>query len=162
MNKKVIYLTLALVLPVLVFLFLKLFGKNQFDIPVYYEMGVPDAPAECRMIATQPYFLPDSILTVIKWNKGAALLLTDVYEANQKELKRLFSETRLNDLQVISLDNMEADRMKRWRNCILFLKEPWKAVLIDNKKRIRGYYALSSREEIERLEIELEILFKKY
>jgi hypothetical protein len=39
---------------------------------------------------------------------------------------------------------------------------PRNVVLVDNKKRIRGYYAIGSREETDRLIVEMEILLKKY
>lgn len=43
MSRKGFFLTTLLVLPVLIFLFLKSFGKNEFTIPVYYEQGLGDS-----------------------------------------------------------------------------------------------------------------------
>jgi hypothetical protein len=162
MSKKIIYLLLALVLPGLVFLFLKFFGKNQFDIPVYYEKGVSNLPTRCQTIKKEQYFLPDSVLKTIKWRRGNALLLSGVTGAEQNELRRLSKEVNRRDLQLIFLDSIKEDRLRLWKNCVLFLNEPYKALLIDNQRRIRGYYALNSRDEIERLEIELEIFLKRY
>jgi len=34
--------------------------------------------------------------------------------------------------------------------------------LIDDQKRIRGYYKIGFRDEMDRLEVELKILLKKY
>jgi hypothetical protein len=47
-------------------------------------------------------------------------------------------------------------------HCFLFLKKPWTTILIDREKRIRGYYAPSTREESDRLIVEMKILLKKY
>ena len=40
--KKSIFLVLTLAIPVSIFLFLKLFGTNTFDVPVLFEEGIPD------------------------------------------------------------------------------------------------------------------------
>ena len=40
--KKSIFLVLTLAIPVSIFLFLKFFGKNSFDIPILFENGIPD------------------------------------------------------------------------------------------------------------------------
>lgn len=45
MGKKAIFLFLLIALPILVFLFLKTFGDNQYTIPVYYEEGLGDSLA---------------------------------------------------------------------------------------------------------------------
>jgi hypothetical protein len=39
---------------------------------------------------------------------------------------------------------------------------PRNVVLVDSKKKIRGYYTIGSREEADRLILEMEILLKKY
>lgn len=43
MGKKAIFLFLLIALPVIIFLFLKSFGRNEFTIPVYYERGLGDS-----------------------------------------------------------------------------------------------------------------------
>ncbi len=162
MNKKVIYLFLALALPGLFFLFLKFYGHNQFDIPVYFEKGVPKELSACGLNSNTQYFLPDSVLKAIGWNNEIALITVGTSENDHKELTRLLKELKLAGLRIFSLDSIQVGRLKQWKSCVFFLKEPWKLVLIDSQKRIRGYYVLDSREELERLEVELEILLRKY
>ena len=41
-------------------------------------------------------------------------------------------------------------------------KAPANVVLVDSEKRIRGYYSIGSREEVDRLILELQILLSKY
>lgn len=50
MNKrlKAILLVIVLVVPALIFIFLKLFGENQYDLPVYYENGVDTSFTDCE------------------------------------------------------------------------------------------------------------------
>lgn len=43
MRKKSVFLFLLIALPVLIFLFLKFFGRNEFTIPIYYEKGLGDS-----------------------------------------------------------------------------------------------------------------------
>ncbi|HEV8513395.1 MAG TPA: hypothetical protein VGQ59_08960 [Cyclobacteriaceae bacterium] len=157
MNKKIIYLLIALALPGLIFIFLKLFGKNHFDIPVYYKDGINDSLKECSGAHQGQYYLPDSILTIFKCKNDVVSLLVDGSEVNSKEVEKL-SQSFKNQLQIISLNSLELTRLNGIKKCALFLKEPWKAVLVDKQKRIRGYYAFTSLEETDRLNVEVEIL----
>jgi len=157
MNKKITYLLVALALPGLIFIFLKIFGKNHFDIPLYYKDGVADSLKECSGAHQGQYVIPDTVLTIFSYRKDEASLFVDPSEINNKELKQL-KQSFKNQLQIISLDGIELSRLNRIKKCNLFLKEPWKAVLVDKQKRIRGYYAFTSLEEADRLNVEVEIL----
>jgi protein SCO1/2 len=58
MKKKGIFLFLLILLPVLIFLFLKGFGRNEFSIPVYYEQGLGDSlSTPCLDRAKQQYYV---------------------------------------------------------------------------------------------------------
>src|SRR5437899_2470523 len=107
MTKKIVYLLLALALPGLIFIFLKLFGKNHFDIPVYYMEGVSDLPVECMGSHKGQYILADSILRTIGWKNGDALLVVGATESERIELIKIQNKTKENSLQIISLDNLE-------------------------------------------------------
>jgi len=39
--KKLLFLILTLAIPVSIFLFLKIFGNNEFEVPILYENGIP-------------------------------------------------------------------------------------------------------------------------
>ena len=55
---KSIFLVLIILLPVVIFLFLKSFGNNQFDIPVYYQNGVIDTlDSNCGRSTAIPYLV---------------------------------------------------------------------------------------------------------
>lgn len=157
MNKKVVYLFLALLLPGLIFVFLKYFGKNEFDIPVYYTEGVKDIPAECRLISEGQYYISDSVLAKMNWQAGV-MLVSQATDKERAELNQLVSNSNFEGLQLTYLNEGES----KIKNCILLMKDPWNAVLIDDQKRIRGYYKLGHRDDMDRLEVELKILLKKY
>ncbi len=160
MNKKFAYLFLALLLPPLIFVFLNLkyFGKNEFDIPVYYNNGVLEIPSECQSLGNGQYYVPDSVLRKWNWKEGNSMLISLASEKTGKELNQLVANAKLERLQLASLETSE----QRLKNCVLFMKEPWNAVLIDDQKRIRGYYKIGFRDEMDRLEVELKILLNKY
>lgn len=60
MNKsfKAVFLVIILGIPALIFVFLKMFGVNQFDLPVYYENGVDTAFTDCEFKKGQ-HVIPD-------------------------------------------------------------------------------------------------------
>ncbi|MCH7514963.1 MAG: hypothetical protein IH947_13640 [Bacteroidetes bacterium] len=50
-------LFLILVLPFVVYLFLKIFGENKYEIPVFYENGITFS--ECFQAQKKPFLVPD-------------------------------------------------------------------------------------------------------
>jgi protein SCO1/2 len=52
--KKSFFLVLTLAIPVAIFLFLKIFGDNTFDVPVLYENGIPGCES-----SLSPHKVPD-------------------------------------------------------------------------------------------------------
>jgi len=157
---KKIILILGLLLPIGVFVFLGLFGKNEFSIPVYYENGVDNIPSLCTRNYKSPYVLSDSLLKALGWKGGAVLLMGNSSHAAQPWLARLKKETG-TDVQVISPATVSENHIEIYA-CDLFLEEPWTTVLVDDQRRIRGYYAPESREEADRLIVELKIMLKQY
>ncbi|MCH6200375.1 SCO family protein [Aquiflexum sp. LQ15W] len=55
-------LVCILLVPVVIFLFLKTFGNNQYDIPVFFQNGVEDPFSECNMSDSGQHYIPDFIL----------------------------------------------------------------------------------------------------
>jgi hypothetical protein len=158
MSKKFIYLFLALLLPGLIFVFLRKYGKNEFNIPVYYETGVTDAPAACGSYSI-PYRVADSVLQVIRTANKPILVVTDSSTDVKRNLSRLKSE--LNDSFSVVFPESNT-RWASWLDCAFLLQKPWTAVLIDAQGQIRGYYSPTSREESDRLLVEIRILLKQY
>lgn len=56
-----------LLIPVVIFVFLKTFGNNQFDIPILYQYGVEDPFQECNYADSVQHVIPDFTFTS---NKG--------------------------------------------------------------------------------------------
>lgn len=150
MLKKLI-LFVALPLPILVFLFLKFFGKNEFDVPVYWSDGI-NVPG-CTPYA-KPYTVPDSALSAWGWTGAKATLIVLDPESIKKNLARVADLFDAGDYATINVPAVPP--------CLLLAGDSSKVVMIDDRKRIRGYYTPTSRKETDRLSVELRILLKQY
>jgi hypothetical protein len=163
-GKKIVFLFLALLLPVCVFIFLKFFGRNEFNVPLLYEAGVTEKAAECSNVHYgTPYILPDSIFRLIN-PKETSLVIVNASETNErvsaklKEIEMQFEADHVT-IQPVSMLKAQAGYIQ---TCILLLQQPNTIALIDDKKQIRGHYDGNDRDELDRLEAEIKILLKKY
>jgi hypothetical protein len=160
--KKKIYLFLALLLPALLFVFLKYAGRNEFNIPVYHESGVKN-PTGCLATYPSPYVVPDSV-----WGSNRKVVILTIFPKSGLDIHKLKSriedEFGLQDITIIEpcVEARDSARCAWLRKCVLLVNDPWETVLIDKEGRIRGYYDLLSREDEDRLRVELKILLKKY
>ena len=152
-------------LPGMIFVFLKYAGKNEFNIPVYYEEGVKPPPSGCDTAYRQPYLLPEAFRDIAGPLLEANLL---IFPNQGLDFKKIHSDIKnefgdgtvwLNDAHDLFLDSIGYNQSKR---CVFLLNDPWQSVLFDNHGRIRGYYDLRLRDEEDRLRVELKILQRKY
>ncbi|SFB59634.1 SCO family protein [Algoriphagus aquimarinus] len=56
-------LVCILLVPILIFLFLKGFGTNNYDIPVFFEKGVDNPFRECPIADTTQHYIPEFSFT---------------------------------------------------------------------------------------------------
>lgn len=56
-------LVCILLVPILIFLFLKGFGNNTYDIPVYFEKGVDNPFKECPVADSTQHYIPEFAFT---------------------------------------------------------------------------------------------------
>ncbi len=160
--KKLFYLFLALLLPALIFVFLKYAGKNEFNIPVYYDKGVEQPLAECDRNYPIPYLVPDAPWDFSKHK--ATVMVFPSGSVNVKVLEaKIIDEFGTGIVRVMgdfpTSDSVDIGLQKK---CIFLMKDPLQTVLVDDGNRIRGYYDLRLREEEDRLRVELKVLLKKY
>lgn len=157
-GKKILLLFLALALPSFVFVFLKMFGKNQFDVPALFSTQVPEATGECGLDYRLPYHVPDSVLGQVM-NPQDSLAVVVFSAANTASLDRVKEKYGTGSITWKSLD--PATNVFR-RRCIFLLAEPFDVILVDRKGLIRGHYNSTDRDEIDRLVTEIAILLKQY
>jgi hypothetical protein len=161
-GKKIIFLFLALLLPVAIFLFLKIFGKNQFDVAPLYQDSISNV-GNCGIDYGTPYFLPDSVMKHFKTDSEASLFLLN-FSASESVVKRVLEEADDTEVKILLPSSFQVafPDLNFLKNCILLLGSSHDIVLIDNQNRIRGYYKSSAREDIDRLLVEISIILKKY
>lgn len=177
---KTIILIAAFVLPVGIFLFLKTMGKNEFAVEPYYETGVINRPIECGAVDNKPYKIPDAVLNDLLWSASDSLVLyiidekvfdeqdvslqlEGLYKHNELRKWKIVSDSSFRKTEqffkILERDKVTIDQLK---DCFFIMEENKNAVLIDRLKRIRGYYDLSDRKEVDRLVVEIKIILKKY
>ena len=183
--KKLVYLFLALVFPVAIFLFLKQFGRNEFNVePLLKEPIEPFANCE-GFEYKFPYTIADSILNQLEWKDSDSLTLVlfdnstlDNAHERSVQLTRVLKElqvfsfhvvytsdfdilkTKFNDSRLIHLKDTTS--LAVIRSCGLWLANYEDVALINSKKQILGKYSLLNREDSDRLILELKILLRQY
>ncbi len=159
--KKLILLFLALLFPICIFLFLRIFGKNEFAVPPLYSDKYPEGMTDCGVTVVLPYHIPDSIQAFLSLpNQDLTLVrFESLREETNIQLEKTVAAQR-NEIAVVTLQN--SDTIARIRECVFFLKEPYDLVLVDGKGTIKGQYASGDRDELDRLKMELSILLKEY
>jgi hypothetical protein len=177
---KVFFLFLALVLPVGIFVFLKLFGRNEFDVPALYVTEAPPQLAGCTA-AKQPYNVPDSIrMAYLHPGDSLAVIFFQPLSGEAlNQLDRVREQTANDPVRLTQADstNTQVDSAHtqtdsthtsaqfdpaRIRRCAFFMEGDVNVVMIDGRGVIRGQYKAAEREEIDRLLTEITILLKKY
>lgn len=160
-GKKVSFLFLALLLPVCVFVFLKFFGRNEFEVPLLFQDG-SEFPKDCNRPYTTPYILSDTIMQTIEKGGEAALYLIN-FSNDQGVLNRFKTEMG-EEVRVIEASELSGDseKTKEIGRCVLLMQASADIVLVDAQKRIRGQYSSAKLDEVDRLLLESKIILKKY
>lgn len=182
--KKLIVLFLAMLLPVIIFIFLKSFGKNEFEVaPLFRENA--SIPVRCQSYDyTFPYVIPDSVTSALAFASDSLLLVVtdDTNPENRKKISaqvtRILNEfkkeiTRItyiknaetpntvSDKRVMFL-NVETEKFQTYRDCIFLMSEKQNAIILDAHGKIRGQYDLTDLDDADRLIMEMKIILKQY
>lgn len=159
MKAKGILLFLALLLPVCIFLFLKFFGKNEFQVAPLY-MDESPAAEGCVNVSI-PYRIADSIRERIILGDHELVILADNVKERGNVMRRLREYFSQDPVAIQSMQDKFTD-VGFARRCIFFLKEPFDLVLVDKEGQIRGQYNSREREEVDRLQVEVSIILRKF
>lgn len=160
---KLLFLTLALVLPVAVFVFLKLFGKNEFDVPAMHQEGKIDAPANCDFMYATPYQVPDSVIRNLHLKKTDSLYVLYFDPSLNTPMNRIAVEFKWSPVTVVAPSSFAGGLdIEKLKECVLLMQPPASVTLLDHKNRIRGYYDGSDRDEVDRMIVEMKIILKQY
>ena len=161
--KKLIFLTLSLLLPVAIFVFLKIFGENEFNVPLMHQEGGIERPENCDFSYTTPYTIPDSLIELLHLTTQDSLYVFYFDASVSTAMKRVATEAKWLSVHIIDRSSFPRGTDEHIvRECILLMKPPASVALVDHKNRIRGYYDGSDRDEIDRLLVEMKIILKQY
>lgn len=161
-----------LAIPLAIFIFLRIFGENQFDIPVYYESGVDKEYAGCNYPDGQ-YLVPDSLTA----GAGASLFmffkndgnysinalnnqlnrLTELYAEDTPKVT-IFATDSLPETEV-NVDYLLKEGIQPVMQCAFVTDTYNQFILVDTERRIRGYYD-TDLGEMDRLVVEIKILLE--
>jgi hypothetical protein len=146
-------------LPVCIFLFLKIFGKNQFSVPPLFTEVLPENVDECSVAVALPYRVPERIRDSLSLSKEKmSLIHFGRIESNDETNLERVKDDHGSKFDLIPIP----DSHSRLKRCVFFLTGDNDLVLVDNQGTIRGQYKSSDRDEIDRLRMELSILFNEY
>ncbi len=160
-RKKLLYLFLALLLPVVVFLFLKSFGRNEFNVPVMHQDSIPALVSDCGYRYEAPYRIPDPVMNRIRGNSSDSLYVLYFDSSADAAIARVRTEFGSDPVKVVYEDSSE-DGVAAFKKCVLLMEDNVSVALVDHRNRIRGYYDLHDREDVDRLIVEIKIILKKY
>jgi len=161
--RKLIFLTLALLLPVAVFVFLKIFGRNEFNVPPLHQEGEIEVPSNCNFAYTSPYSIPDSIINNLKLRTQDSLYVIYFDPSLNTAMKRVGAESRWWSVKILSASSFSrGSDLRVIRECVFLMKPPASVTLVDHRNRIRGYYDGADRDEVDRLIVEMKIILKQY
>ena len=174
--KKVLFLIAALVVPSMIYIFLRGFGFNKFEIPVYYEDGISiegcDASDSTHTVQFEDYALHGPQLFYFPQWINDEEFYRQCKRIRDKQPEVVFTAiadssnyTFVGNLLLVP----DEEHLYEIANCALVLgqegsiSEPLynQLVLVDSKKRIRGYFDGNELEEMDRLDMELDILKKE-
>lgn len=163
MGKKIIFLFLALLLPICVFLFLRIFGKNEFRVEPLFQNDKEKIQRDGCETITFPYRIPTEVLkTILPANDSLALICFDLLDEDSKrEFPKLKDEFSKDPVHVL-ITEPGSEAQSSWYKCVFLMTQPADMVLIDARGTIRGQYESSDRDEIDRLKTEVAIILKKY
>jgi hypothetical protein len=154
--QQLILLFVALLLPIVIFVFLRTFGKNEFTVPPMFADTIPDLPEYCDGRKTLPYAIDAENLASLRIDIDSLACIS--FSSAEERLGRVKEEFANDPLAFHRVT--ESNDQKR--HCIFLMNEPFDVALVDSKGRIRGQYNSSKRDEVDRMLTEIAIIFRKY
>ena len=151
--RKGFILLFALLFPVIVFLFLKFFGQNEYKLSIYN--------SSCSDLIENLLKEPNNNIKLLDVRLNDDNLLIDNYInkldiSNEIKVITLSDQPRNLEWMSIRVDNLLIKNLTKCVENVVFDKSF--ILLIDTKNNVRGYFNSTDRGEIERLDVEIDIL----
>lgn len=171
--RKILFLIAALVIPSLVYIFLRGFGDNKFEIPVFYQEGISidgcNTTKSIHLVQFENYSLQGAQLFYFPQWVNDDEFYRQCNRIRTKQPKVVFTAIAdSTNYTVVGNILMVSDEAHLYEiaNCSLVLGQEVaiskpvynQLVLVDAQKRIRGYFNGNELEDMDRLDVELDIL----
>lgn len=174
---KILALVAILVIPLLIAVFLKIFGNNEFDIPVYYETGTGHSFKECTDSGNEHFFAteliqdktqPDNVSLLIFFEEDEnfsdnqlANIISRIQDTfGDESVEKILYSKQNDDNQNDDLDKIISLTENEFINkmhCHAVTDTVNQFILVDKTARIRGYYGVEL-DEVDRMIVEAKIL----
>src|SRR5690606_28323379 len=110
---KAILLIIALLLPAAAFVFLKYFGKNQFDVNPLYQESLGDLAEQCPGQYSVPYVVPDTVLARLNFSTQPSLTIVAFAEKDSLDMKKQLNRVHEQFADTaVTLKWVDSDTMK--------------------------------------------------
>ena len=154
--RKGFILLFALLFPVIVFLFLKFFGQNEYELSVY-NSSCSDLIE--NLLSESNNNINNIKLLDVRLNDDNLLIDNYIDKLDiTNEIKVITLSDQLRNLEWLSIraDKLLIENLTTCVDNIVFDKSF--ILLMDSKNNVRGHFYSADREEIERLDVEMDIL----
>ena len=160
---KVFILSFTLLLPVSIYLFLRFFGENKYDLPFFEKNNKLCVQFFEDKPIVNNYYLENIKILDYRISNNDIIVNNLLNRLNQKKNINIITlSNKKQNVEWLSykfendiiLDFIKCEYMKIRSNSFL--------VLYDKNNRIRGYYDSSDSKEYERLDVEIDILKSNY
>ena len=187
MSKKIVLLTLTLIFPVLIYMFLQGFGDNKFAIPKYYQNGIDTTLVSCGELS-QPFawkaqslnsnsseekdiVIYDAFGLTTEGSVDARNNLLSFLNKYKDELNVHMISVNPDSLKFKALTGFSnvnpvyvdegSQRAFAYCNLVINNLDSSLLVLVDKERNIRGYFSPEKIKEIDRLNTEVLILLEE-
>ena len=138
MQKKGIFLFLLILLPILIFLFLKRFGRNEFTIPVYYEQGLGDSlttpcldRSDKQYVVASPFVNEDKV-KIIHFERVDGPLTLFRLEELERVQDVFGDDPEVELITSVNEATMSLQAVEDYKNRIQFFESFWKRQALDS------------------------------
>lgn len=173
--RKFLIVGIVLILPAIIFSFLKLFGENRFDVEILHTEGLNVVGCESNGM---PHQVPaiDSLALTVNELKVVYIDFEKLTKDRINEIRRLSQNHPQVEFSLIIMENenlhiaeeyiqenwtistIKNQDLEELNRCGFGNIDSQDLILVDADRHVRGYYDFSDRRELDRLEGELKIL----
>lgn len=169
--KKIFFLALALLAPVVIYLFLQSFGNNQYELPILYQEEAEELEG-CNEISI-PYRLSEDIYSGVEYkailidirfgDTDRKFINNELARVNQYFGKPVYQYRLMGGSIEAGVPDLHNDResLLDYARCVLRYDSNKSFItLVDKQGRIRSYFDSSKKQDFDRMITEIEILNK--